>query len=225
MSTNLKIIDRFKAHEIVQRLANSGLYAEMLGKERQKTIERRREILKRLATELPKCRAARERAATDFDQAQRRLSEADSAYKEADSAYRKAWCATMGADSTLRRLEGDAHRELRSLADPRIGDLRSHLEVLHERLRLCVDVELKEWQRELAGPRLTRHFNVDSIVSARDALRALLDRLDALMIADYGDDLRAQLMGILDQANAIVAPFAGRLASLSLKAEPYAIEE
>lgn len=195
------LVDRETAREVVARLAGSDIYADLVARHRAEAGRRRAELV----AELPRGADAERKA---IDAAGKARWKAEAAVEQAEAALSAAKADAHAAFLKLESLQSQARRrvdritaELRELADPRIGELRFHLEFLVERARHAARPVLSRVSRGVGfAERFVYDWNVADVEAVRATLRGLVEECDSLLTADYGPDVAPRLRDIVARA-------------------------
>jgi hypothetical protein len=205
--TTPTIVDRFKQTEIVSRIVRSDMYRRLIGEERSRVADQRVVLIGELHSGTKAEEARKEAAARAYWKADAEAQAAADRAKDARNTRHEAWLAMESARSVAQKRRDRIAAQLEELADPRIEALRYHLELIHEAARHCTKPVVERVDRDLFGrQRAVFDWNDQSVEKVRDELRAMIDELQALKVADYGADPGPRLVEILARAEAICHP-------------------
>ena len=205
------------ARTVIERIARSPDYARLIDAEREAAAAKRKAIADRRDAALQPVRAriaALEKALPKLE------SEAHRTRQQAETA-RQAWAAAyferQDHENHAQVLRGAADRELRALADPRIGRLYARVSDL-----LMTQVPHAFKVASVGGRTPGQPLAVNNHAQCEAAaagLRGVLAELDALVLdAVSAAELERRLAAALDAARTAVVPLLGAdaLADFSL---------
>jgi small-conductance mechanosensitive channel len=203
MTTVTQPLGDQQLREAVVQFVGSDIYRGLIAERRAEAGRRRAELL----AELP-VGAAAERKAIDAAgkarwQAVAAVEQAEAALSAAKAEAHAAFLKVESLTSQARRRSDRITTELRELADPRIGELRFHLEFLEERARHAARPTLTRVVPAWGGSeRVVHDWNIDGVEAARATLRELINECAGLVLGDYGVDVAPKLRDILARAEA-----------------------
>lgn len=199
-----------KTAELMAVIERSPMLREVIERDREAAIAKRREIMSANDLERASAYSRLELANAHRDKAQVEFTAIEKSYKEALATLEAAQSEAYGSHNRYQRYastSATAARELIDLADPRIKDLRAWIAGLDDAVRLSCGEVRRKTTMTFAGPKLERIWNTHEVAVARDQLRTLLGECDLILTGDYGIDVRQRLIDLRDQAMRTIEPF------------------
>ena len=203
-----KPLDIHEQRAVIARLVRAPGYAAIIADGRKKEAQRRAAMLRELAAGAAEEDRLISATARAYEEAETVARAAEQSARDARQAANEAQGAMFGAHSRVDKRRGKIRKDLRATADPRIAELRGHLDSMEEAVRHCcrpvLERTLTNW---LTGRQsVAQEWNTGRVHEVRATLRELQGELDALQVGDYGDDCRPMLLSVLARAEAACEP-------------------